>query len=317
MKKMLVLLVLIVLLSNCDDGNLTVDAINFDDVTASSCGEIIYKLKDSEALFIKIPESKNAFINDDTPLNSPIRIAIDSDVSLKYRFYNGTVSSDNICLIAGPITPVATSEWIATSGTIEVTTTAQYANADVVTGQKKIIKYNHQIIIKNLVFAKPDGSTQKYDSFTFGNYLTDVTSLAFSFDSQLVASCAGNTKIYNARNNGVESLVIENPDTDLIQNTGTVTKSIGLTSNKLVYKLYTNTLPATIADYFCTTTTPSTPTVKEEWVATAGTIEISNTTAGGFLHTIRLKNVTFKKVNGNSSFYYGDDILFGELLLAN
>lgn len=317
MKKLLVLLVLIVLLSNCDDGNLTVDAINFDDVATSSCGEIIYKLNDSEALFIKIPESKNAFINDDTTFDSPRKITIDSDVSMKYRFYNGTVSADNICLIAGPITPVATSEWIATSGTIEVTTTARFATPDAITGQKKIIKYNHRIVVKNLVFAKPDGSTQKYDSFTFGDYLTDATSLAFSFDSQLVTSCSENTKIYNARNSGVESLVLENPEADLIQNTGTVTRALGLTSNKLVYRLYENTLPTPIADYFCNITTSATPTIREEWVATAGTIEIVNTTAGGFLHTIRLKNVIFKKLNGNSSFYYGDDILFGELLLPN
>lgn len=234
---------------------------------------------------------------------------------MKYRFYNGKVNADNICLIAGPITPAATSEWIATSGIIEITTTARYASPDAVTGQKKIIKYNHRIIVKNLVFTKPDGSTQKYDSFTFGDYLTDATNLAFSFDSQLIASCSANTKIYNARNSGVESLVLENPDTDLIQNSGTVTRDLGLTTNKLVYRLYANTLPTPIADYFCNATT--TPAFREEWVATAGTIEIVNTTAGGYLHTIRLKNVTFKKSNGNSSFYYGDDILFGELLLPN
>ena len=110
-------------------------------------------------------------------------------------------------------------------------------------------------------------------------------------------------------------LVIENPDADLIQNSGTVTRPIGNTSNKLVYRLYNESLPASLVDYFCGTSTPNTPTVKEEWIATEGTIEIVNTTSGGFLHTFRLKNVTFKR--GNSSFYYGDDILYGELLLPN
>ena len=86
-------------------------------------------------------------------------------------------------------------------------------------------------------------------------------------------------------------------------------------SNKLVYRLYESSLPTTALqlDYFCGNTTPVLPVIKEEWVATSGDIELSTTTSGGILHTIRLKNVTFKR--GNSSFYYGDDMLYGELLL--
>ncbi len=315
MKKILQLLILVLLLNGCDDGDVAVETINFDDITANSCGEIIYKLKEEESLFMNIPASKNAFANDETGAGIPNKIQIGGDVSVKYRFYDGKVSVDNICMIAGPITPVAIEEWVATSGTIEITTTARYSNPDATTGQNKIIKYNHYIVFKNIVFAKPDGTDIKYETFVFGDYLTNATALPFSFDPKLVANCPTNSKIYNARNSGVESLVIENPDSDLIQNSGTVTRPISSTSNKLVYRLYNTSLPASLLDYFCGTSIPITPTIKEEWVATEGTIEIVNTTSGGFLHTIRLKNVTFKR--DNSSFYYGDDILYGELLLPN
>lgn len=296
MKKILQLVIIVLLLNSCDDGNIAVETINFDDITADSCGEIIYKLKEEESLFITIPSSQNAFTNDETDSGTPTKIQIGGEVSVKYRFYDGKVSADNICIIAGHITPVAIEEWVATSGTIEITTTALYANPDATTGQRKIVKYNHYIVFKNIVFAKPDGTDIKYETFVFGDYLTNANTLSFSFDPKLLSSCSGNSKIYNARNSGFESLVIENPDADLIQNSGTVTRAINSTSNKLVYRLYNAALPSTLSDYFCGTSTPLTPTIKEEWIAKEGTIEIVNTTSGGFLHTIRLKMLLSKEV---------------------
>ncbi|PWA07318.1 hypothetical protein [Flavobacterium psychrotolerans] len=311
MKKLLGLLVSVLFLNGCDDGKLTVDTINFDDVAANACGEIIYKLNNNEALFVKIPTSENAFANQPTLPNAPTKIEIGGSVIMKYRFYNGKVSSDNICSLPAPISPSATEEWSASAGTIEITTTAVYSAANATTGALKISKYNHHIIIKNLVFAKPDGTNQKYESFNFGDYLTDATTLPLNFDPILVAQCTATPTIYNARNSGIESLVLENADADLIQNTGTVTKSISATTNKLVYRLYNTALPNTLSDYFCGTT-PASPTIKEEWIATDGTIEVVNTTAGGFVHTITLKKVTFKK--DNSTFYYGDAVIYGVLL---
>ena len=87
-------------------------------------------------------------------------------------------------------------------------------------------------------------------------------------------------------------------------------------TNKLTYRLYSGQVDDA---YFCATTTPTTPTLTQEWkavdgVATvSGIIEVSTATFGtGFQHTIRLKKVTFKK--GNSTFYYGDDILYGSFI---
>lgn len=315
MKKILGILIFVVVLSGCNDGDITVSTINFDNITANSCGEIIYKIKDTEALFMNIPESENAFSNDITLENKPKLIAIGGEVTLKYRFYDGKVSPENICIVAGPIKPQAIEEWVAKAGFIEINTTARYSTPDPVTGQTKILKYNHTIVFKNLVFAKPDGTDIKYDEFIFGDYLTDANALTLDFDPTLVASCTDNSKIYNVLSTRNQSLVIENPNADLIQNTGVVSQQITSTSNKLVLRLYTTPLPTTLSSYFCGTTTPTTPLIKEEWIATGGTIEITNTTSGGFLHTIYLKKVTFQR--GESTFYYGDSVLYGELLLPN
>ena len=72
-------------------------------------------------------------------------------------------------------------------------------------------------------------------------------------------------------------------------------------------------------DYFCSSPLPASPEINEEWLAddgvanTSGIIEVTTTTIGtGFLHTIRLKDVSFRK--GDNSFYYGNDILFGEVI---
>lgn len=316
MKKILGVLIFVVFLNGCNDGNITVNSINFDDATANSCGEIVYKLKDTEALYMNIPTSEDAFSNDVTLENEPRKIPIGGNVTLKYRFYDGKVSSENICLVAGPIKPIAIEEWVATAGTIEITTTARYSTPDPITRQTKILKYNHNIVFKNLIFAKPDGTDIKYPEFVFGDYLTDANTITLNFDPTLLASCTGNSKIYNVLSTRNQSLVIENPNADLIQNTGTVTQPIGATTNRLILRLYVTPLPTTLSTYFCeSTTTPTLPLIKEEWIATEGTIEIVNTTSGGFLHTITLKKVTFKR--GNSTFYYGDSILYGDLLLPN
>jgi hypothetical protein len=72
--------------------------------------------------------------------------------------------------------------------------------------------------------------------------------------------------------------------------------------------------------YFCTTPTPTTPTLNEEWNAQDGVLNVSGVievvttteTAASYRHTIRLKKVTFQK--GTSTFYLGDDYLYGSFV---
>lgn len=324
MKKILGLLFLTILLNGCDDGDLTIEKIDFATVTANSCGETIYKLNGNEAMYIKIPTSLNAFTNDVTISNEPRVIPISGSVSVTYRAYDGAPSAANICSSPGPIAPIATTEWIATAGNIEISTTAIYSTSET-TAATRISRYVHNIVFKNIVFSKPSG-TQIYETFNFGSYNTTPTLLPFNFSPDDIKLCSSNQTLYNARTNGIESLFIQNFDANLLATTNLGVVKTGLissTSNKLVYQLFSTALStANNDDYFCESTLPDVPAINETWIAqngvadVSGKIEVTTTTNGsGFLHTIILKAVTFQK--GNSTFYYGDAILLGNLLTTN
>ena len=325
MKNILGLLFLLFVCNGCDDGDLTIENIDFASVTTNTCGETLYKLNGNEALFIKIPSSLNAFPNEIRPADSPLVIPIGSNVSVTYRAYDGAVGAGNICSTPSPITPIATEEWIAVAGTIEISTIAVYTTNET-TGATAITRFAHNIIFKNIVFSKPSG-TQIYETFVFGEYSTTASTLPFNFDPDDIKLCSNNV-LYNSRINGTEGITIENFDSNLLSTSNLGVAKTGLissTTNKLVYRLFAEALTnnSNNDDYYCASVTPAYPPIKELWIAQngiaeeSGIIEVTTTTNGpnSFLHTIVLKAVTFQK--GNSTFYFGNAILLGNLLTTN
>lgn len=317
MKRIVGLLVFILLLNSCDDGNLVQKTIDFEDVTTQSCStnNILYKLKDKEALLLEIP--KSTFINEPTEGGVPSEITIGGSNRVVYRFYNGIVAANNICETIPPPTPIVTDQWTAASGIIQITTTA-VKKTDVNNNSTKITGYNHSIVFKNITFTKSNG-TQVYETFPFGNYVTTTNNLPFGFD-ETIERCTANTPnlLYNYTSSEALTLDI---DPTLIVDAVTPLNSprIGLlstTTNKLTYRLYAGLVTGS---YFCNTTIPTTPTISEEWNAVTGVssisgiVEVTTTTNGtGFKHTIVLKKATLKK--GNSDFSLGDSYIYGELL---
>lgn len=320
MRNFLGLLLVVLTLNGCDDGDIKVEAINFDTVNASSCGEVIYKIRENEALFLKVPATLNAFANEVTPEGSPRVFPIGSEVIVRYRGYNGTVTAENLCPdVIQPIFPVATIEWSGIGGNLEVVTTPVMSAPDATTGATKLVSYNHNISFKNIIFLKPTGR-QIYNEFIFGDYTTPATTLPLQFAPANIHLCPSGTTLYNAVDGGIEGMYIENFDQSILDTSITdtpKTRTISTTSNKLVYRLFATNLPTGANDaYFCSSPQPTTPAVAQEWVADpGGVIEVTTTSnvGGVFLHTIRLKNVTFRK--GGVSFYFGNDILWGNLFL--
>lgn len=312
MKRFANLLLFIILLNGCDDGDLTLETINFEDIKTQSCttNNIIYKLKDKESLLLEIP--KSSFTNEPTLEENPTIIDISSTNRVVYRFYNGTIASDNICGTIPPATPSVVDQWTGTSGTIQINTTA-IKMVNTTNNSTKITGYNHNIAFKNIIFQKSNG-TQVYETFSFGDYITTTTNLPFLFD-ETVEQCSSN-EIYNYNSNEALTLDI---DPNLLSTTELNTPKTGLISsivNKLTYRLYSGLLTPS---YFCQTTLPTTPAIIEKWVGAdgvsnlSGIVEVTTTTNGtGFKHTIVLKKVTLAK--GNSDFLLGDSYLFGELL---
>ena len=317
MKRILGVLMLLLLITACDDGKLTVDVIDFSEVPALKCSakDVIYKVKDAEMLFIEIPAT--TFTADQTPDSTPIEVPLSSTVKVVYRKYASAASLNNVCPTVPDATPNLVEEWNATSGTILITATA-IKTTNATTGFTKITGYKYYIVFQNITFNKPGGVQQTYDTFVFGNYSTSTSPLAFGFNHVVDKStCAGDNRIFDFSGGEVFTLDVANYAT-LFESVVTTTPRTALISadNKLSYRLYSN---AITNDYFCASPTPLTPTLTQEWdavngiAATSGIIEVTTTTFGsGFQHTIRLKNVTLKK--GNSDFTLGNDYLFGTLL---
>lgn len=322
MKRVVSLLVFVLFLNGCDDGDLTMENIDFEDATTQSCStnDIIYKLKEKEALLLEIPES--TFTNEPTDPDTPTLIDIDdSTYRVVYRFYNGTVAPENICNTIPPALPNVTDQWTGTSGKIQIITTAVKTTNDT-ENSTRITGYNHNIVFKNITFDKGNG-TQVYETFPFGDYVTPATPLPFSFD-KIVELCPNSKQIYNYVSS--ESLTMDNIDSALIVNVETPlntprTALIGSLQNKLTYRLYSNGIVT--GSYFCTTTVPTLPSIKEEWNAVdgvagvSGIIEVTTIKNGtsAYKHTIVIKNATLKK--GNSDFRLGDNYLYGELTTTN
>ncbi|AWG21914.1 hypothetical protein FFWV33_10455 [Flavobacterium faecale] len=319
MKRITSLLAMIMLLNSCDDGNLIQEDIDFESVTTTqSCttNDLIYKLKDKEALILEIPAAN--FPNDATVSGSPTTLTIGTSSNRAvYRFYNGTVASDNICETIQPATPTVSDQWTASSGTIQIISSAVVVDNDATNNSTKITGYNHLISLENVTFDIKNGQ-QSYSTLPFGTYTTTATTLPFNFE-KLLTKCSTSNVIYDYKSYEAILLTI---DPALIVNAvtpaGTVrTGLIGATTNKLTYRYFTGLLSSS---YFCNTTTPTTPVLSEEWIGvtgvsgTSGIIEVTTTTNGttGFTHTITFKKVSLNR--GNSTFKLGDTYVLGTLV---
>ena len=326
MKKVFSLLALFVLIAGCDDGDLVFEQINFDDVPAARCstGNLIYKINDSEALLMKIGDNENAvdFINafpsEPTVPGEPVLITINNTTTqVVYQLYNGDVNASSICSIVRPATPVIVEDWEATSGTIEITTTTNTDTNETegFEGGEKIVGYQHNVVFRNITFTKSDGTTQLYDEFPFGIYETTVSPLTFSFSNIELDSCDSSNVLF--KYSGREGIMLDiNPalldETQLnVPKTGIISQTL----NKLTYMRFpaNTTLDAT---FFC-----GAPSVQPEvtWQGVpgvenvSGVVEVITTSeSNGFLHTIRLKNVSFQR--GRNTFKLADDYLLGAIL---
>ncbi|SNR55703.1 hypothetical protein [Flavobacterium sp. ov086] len=315
MKKYAYLLLFALLLNGCDDGDLTVDSIDFDKVTATNCdttNTLLYKIKDRESILLQLAPS--SLINNPTPEGQPVKYDIknDSQYRVVYRAYDGTVGVPNICGIIPPKTPNVIEEWLGTSGKIEITTTQITTVPSEVDGSTRITGYNHNIIFRNISFLKPTQMTQVEAEYIFGDFkiTQDPPTLTFAKPDE-AGECPDLKQVYNY--NAAFYIMLEHFDPTLFVNVATPpgvprVRNITATENNVVYRTLTGV--ALNKDYFCNAIAPTNPAVKETWNGTSGTVEVTTEIAGTIVqHTIVIKNVTL--VKGNSSFKLGNNFAMG------
>ncbi|MDP5201590.1 hypothetical protein [Flavobacterium sp. DG2-3] len=325
MKKYAALLLFALFLNGCDDGDLTVDQIDFADVENSQACDpttntLIYKLKSQEALLLQMPEGA---IKNEPGTNI---YTIDSKGSgsyrVVYRAYDGTVATTNICGAIPPTTPRVTEEWNGIDGLIEIVT-SQLPVAGPIEGSTRINGYEHSIIFKNITFAKPSGN-QTEAEFAFGKYTVNVdqANLNFLTDPNNAAhECTDIKRVYNY--NVDFYLSIDDIDPALLVNEVTPsnqprTSLITATQNKVFYKVAKDETGTITPAFICATPQPSAPAIEETWTGQlgkpneSGIIEVTTTlTAQTYTHTIVLRNVILEK--GKSNFQLGTSFLLGKI----
>jgi hypothetical protein len=322
MKKFASLILFALLLNGCDDGDLTVETVDFSAITATSCDAVtntlIYKLKPQESLLLQMPE--NSLKNTPTSIDTLTYNIDNSLFRVFFRAYDGTISKSTICDAIPPASPKVTDEWYATGGQIRIATKAVYKDPAPEDGHTEIVGYNHNIIFRGITFSKP-GPELINDELVFGDYKTTVEPVVVAFTDEVAKFCDVQFKVYN--NNLSNSLVIENLDKSLIVNENTPigaprTSLINLngTTNNVFYRTYNSNIPEPTKDYYCTNLTPASPTVKDIWVGVAGVqnvsgiIEVTTTSSlKVFKHKVVLRNVTLKK--DNSTFKLATEFVLG------
>lgn len=306
MKRIISFLCLTLLLSACDDGDLSVTTFNFTSQSLSKCSTntFIYNIDQNEVLLLDIP--LNNFINRE---GSRVYELSSAD-KLVYRLYNGSVNNSILCAEFPVSEPKVIEEWTALAGaTIEITT---FANPDTENGGiLDISAYTHQIVLKDVIFKKGN-SQMVYEEYVFGNYITPNL-IKFDF-SETVQPCETNQLLYKL--NLKEALVM-NLEQELFENQETNgiprTRLINNVNNPIIYKVFDSNVTG---NYFCSTIPPTSPNVVEEWYAQngeegiSGIIEVETEQVldevtgepAGYLHHITLTKVTFS--NTNTSFYF-------------
>ncbi|SFC80572.1 hypothetical protein [Flavobacterium phragmitis] len=312
MKKYLSLILFAFLLNGCDDGDLTVQEINFDNVTPVSCSEdntLLYQLKSREAFLLQMPKT-GGLVNNPGTYVYDIPTGGNGNYRAIYRAYDGTLVADNICGLIPPSTPKVIEEWIATSGKININV-EQRTSERADDGSTKLIGYNYNINFTNITFNISNSKPQTYATYPFGT-ISSTTSVPASliFDTPETAyTCTNDTNLKRVYNYSAAFFVmIDNMDPDLLKNEVTLpgqprTQLVGSTTNKVYYKSVQKETGSFTKNYFCNASFPTVPTIAEDWIGQngdatkeTGMIQVTTTLVGNtYYHSIVLKRVTMLK----------------------
>ncbi len=150
MKKVVLLLALCLSFS-CDDGDLTIETIDFDDAAIMFCetspttaSTLFFKLNTTESLILKLQTGvlRNE-VSEDT-----ITSSIPSQSQIIYRSFSGNVAKDYFCSDVPPLDPVVIQELNAQGGSVKIFTTQSPTDSTV---------FEHNIRLNNISLVNDKG----------------------------------------------------------------------------------------------------------------------------------------------------------------
>jgi hypothetical protein len=117
--------VILCLLAACADGDLDVEALDFDSVGINQCGtattqtEIFFKTSDNQALILDLGSPRLPSVDNSQSFTIP------GQVDLIYRIFDDDVSQSYFCDDIPPVSPRVTEEIEASGGTLTIESTTE------------------------------------------------------------------------------------------------------------------------------------------------------------------------------------------------
>ena len=150
MKNLLPALILTLFLS-CDDGDLQIAPIDFDDAALEFCGSepdittgLFFKINGENALILEIPSG--VLLNEESM--DSIVSAIPSQTMVTYRIFDESVSSAYFCDQVPPASPNIVEDIPAEAGELVVNTVQNVADTT---------KYDHTLTLRDLSLINSQG----------------------------------------------------------------------------------------------------------------------------------------------------------------
>jgi len=281
MKRILFLSFLLPLCA-CDDGDLQIERVDFQEVNVMSCGNLdeptettfFFKIDQDEALLLNL--ASGLLINE-TSTSGTLRSSLPSPSNLIYRLFSDNVAQGYFCDAIPPLEPSVLSENIAAAGDIAVNTKVNVATKDTK-------NYVHAISITGLSLTNDqnesitDSSTFEYGNFTtttpnsaklvmpFSNY----ASIA-AFSECVAAPSEGSIRLYKLINDEFISLDIPTGSLANMVTIDTIPRKVNLENGIFKY-IVLDTL--VVPEMACTTAPLSEEIASWNYISTAGDLSI-------------------------------------------
>lgn len=150
----------------CNDGDLEVETISFENSDVLSCtsdttATFLFKYNSKQALILELP--KGVLKNSENTVSG----IISNDYKLYYRTFSDAVNTSYFCGSYPPSSPSVTSQFEATGGKISIITKPILNETT-----QELLRYDHLITITDLVILNSEGNKLVDSNFIFGTYQT-------------------------------------------------------------------------------------------------------------------------------------------------
>ncbi|MCL6265319.1 hypothetical protein [Flagellimonas myxillae] len=171
MRKLFFPILLLLIIGGCDDGDLQIETIDFNNVAIQFCDQpqasgrnIVFKTNETEALILNLNSGLlNKGVIGETIVTES---SIPGQSQLTYRNFSGTISSSYFCDDIPPATPTVAQEVEAEDGTVIVETSASEDETE----------FEHIIRLSGVSFVTENG--ERITNLTIDEFGTVSTTIS-------------------------------------------------------------------------------------------------------------------------------------------